>query len=725
MWEDDDGFDFVEPRSAFSHDDLMMGDTALLSRASGSSGPQRMETALLDPDYKFDLGYEQDVSEHAGEGTSEHDGLSCGIDQWLLEEQMQASNRHTGKISISRKFNLLDVPVFSSPENYSFALQAAYQQIPKRAKLLPLWETNPFLAPIFGHGSSFFPGVRLEGFPVQPEVRPPAVEITSNMEWVLSDRPTFTKAVSRAKDLSFEESEDVSRQKALNRMIAIFKSGPEFSDLGRRILAELGSNRTGHSSKIFSTVEDAVAFKATKTILSRTGAFLKYMFFCQQMSKPVWPLKEDLCYSYVDGLKRAGAAATKARSFIQAVGFMKGVLDPDGASEVLESTRCRGSSFVQAVKKRRTKRRRKLKAKEVAWLETVCDDSPDYFDRNFSGFYLFLLYGRARRGDTNSVSRIIRDFRGRSEGFLQIEAGDIKTGNTAEKKSLLLPLTAPRQGLRSKPWADSWMAAREFMGLPLESEDGKSFALMPAPDLKGGFGKRPLSSSETRKWLIEILRLGEPDGPSDPELLGGHSARATGLSWAAQIGVKAPVRKFLGYHIDPGEVVMATYGRDNAAEPLRQFSKILSAIRAGLFDPDDTRSGYLHGALAQMGFDKWYPGAEFDTDAAERAAAADTESDSSSDTSSSESEGSSSSDESTDADEAAASLGEKLAPLSGCTKAELQSGMLYFHSVFTTVHKLRVSSESTFVCGRVLRVGYKKLEGQTFDWPKCRSCFPP
>lgn len=714
----------VHPPVNLLNDNLMSGDHAFVASRSGSMRTV-MDVTALDPEYELNLGYAEDVSGDATSGLPDSEEFLNvpGIANWMISEQMRNSQADSSLLAVSRKFNLLAGGSFATAENYSFALQAAYQQVPKRAKLQPLWETNPFLAPIFGHPKQLFQQTKLEGYPVQPDLSAPVPLLTQNQDWVLTDRATFTKAVGRSKDLTWEESEDYRRQKAINRMIAIFNSGPEHTQLGRKVLAELGSSAINDKSKVFGSVCDSVARKATSTLLNRTGAFVKYMFFCKKNLKPVWPLDESLCYSYVSMLKTEKAAASKARSFLQAIGFLKGVLDPDGASEVIDSARCQGSSFSQAVQKRKTKRRRRLKVKEVNWLETVCNDSPDMYDRVFTGFQLFLIFGRARRGDTVAIKRLTVDFRGKTDGFIQADADHVKQGRTVEKRQLFLPLTALRQGLRSKPWADSWMAARAALNLPSESDDGRNFPMMPAPNLSGGWTKRPLSSTESKKWLIEILKLGDPNGPEDPGDLGGHTGRHTGMAWASLIGVSHPIRKFLAYHIDSADSTMAVYGRDNAAEPLRQFKKTVMAIREGVFDPDSTRSGYMSGALAQLGFEKWYPGAPLGE--CELMDDEDPEAPNSPSSSSESSGSSDSSDDSSDADDASAKLGKSLAPLRGCGEPEIKSGLLYFHSVFTTVHKLKSQGAASFHCGRILRVGYERVQEQTFDWPKCRTCFPP
>jgi hypothetical protein len=73
----------------------------------------------------------------------------------------------------------------------------------------------------------------------------------------------------------------------------------------------------------------------------------------------------------------------------------------------------------------------------------------------------------------------------------------------------------------------------------------------------------------------------------------------------SKVGASDSVRRFLGYHIAPGDKSMATYSRDAAAEPLRQFCKMLLMIRLKQFDPDVSRSGYLAESVRTLGFEHW------------------------------------------------------------------------------------------------------------------------
>ena len=62
-----------------------------------------------------------------------------------------------------------------------------------------------------------------------------------------------------------------------------------------------------------------------------------------------------------------------------------------------------------------------------------------------------------------------------------------------------------------------------------------------------------------------------------------HSMKATGLSWALQVGVDAVSRRVMGHHRakDSGERMAGRYSRDDVLLGLRAQLKILRAIRQG------------------------------------------------------------------------------------------------------------------------------------------------
>ena len=75
-----------------------------------------------------------------------------------------------------------------------------------------------------------------------------------------------------------------------------------------------------------------------------------------------------------------------------------------------------------------------------------------------------------------------------------------------------------------------------------------------------------------------------------------HSAKATVLSWAAKFGASSGLRRLLGGHAKVKDRVVLEYSRDALAPAMIFVAELYSAIRAGRFLPDATRSGRFANA---------------------------------------------------------------------------------------------------------------------------------
>ena len=635
-----------------------------------------------------------------------------------------------------------------STAGYPNALASSWDRVSKKPHLQQLWESSPFLSTVLGAGSGWLTSFADRKF-VQFGPVPPVPEKSQDVEeeteevrrrrLALSDSLVFARAVRKFSSLSWPESNEIDRTKAFGRWRYIIDKAPAQFEIGRTILGDLATGADSVSEEVM--LADFFTGKATRTLLTRAGPLILFLHWCKVSAVDPFPITEQKAYTYICHLRNVNSAATKAASFKSSLAFAMGVLGLSGVEEVLKSSRLSGAVMGQQLLKPILKQRRAFLVVEVLWFEHLCAGAPDVRDRVLAGFVLFMVFGRPRNGDCSLVSEILWDFVGDSDGFVEVSTTHAKTSRTVAQRTRFLPLTAPRLGLGKTPWADSWRKAREDAGL-LDTNLGSGFALMPAPLLTGGWSDRPLSAGEVRKWSIELLRLRDPLTPT--EVLGTRSGKVTGLSWMSKVGASDSIRRFLGYHIVPGDKSMATYSRDAAAEPLRQFNKMLLMIRLKQFDPDVSRSGYLAESVRTLGFENWsgermptfYTEADWesgrvpaqvrktvDPDIPFEVVAPETpvhlvvplDSDS---------EGTSSSDESEDADVSLAQtdIVEQEAT-AGVSSSSTVAEVLFFHDTLTTVHVQSPLNPEKLRCGRTLRMGYTKVQSLGFHWPRCKDCF--
>ena len=70
-------------------------------------------------------------------------------------------------------------------------------------------------------------------------------------------------------------------------------------------------------------MEDIFARKKSSILQVRLSAMMMYVRWTRSQAFEAFPLKEEQCYSYVDGLRKDGAPATRATSFRSALAFCK------------------------------------------------------------------------------------------------------------------------------------------------------------------------------------------------------------------------------------------------------------------------------------------------------------------------------------------------------------------------------------------------------------------
>ena len=698
-----------------------------------------------------------DVAQGSQLGTSDEGvgpDISYGHYDPIKSRQAAAEYESGLACAVSRKRGdplHLSVEQSGATVGFSDALESLFCRVAKRPVLQQVWETSAFLAPLFGSSAGWLSNPASSTlFQFGPVPPLPRIAIKSKAETVdmarkklaLTDNLVFARAIRRFQSLTWPESLEVDRAKALGRWRYIISIAPEQFEVGRIILGDLA---TGSELSTEETIlADVFANKATKTLLTRSGPLILYIQRCKSIQVLSFPILEQGIYTYVCYLRSVGSPASKAASFKSSLAFAMGSLGLAGVEIVLASSRISGAVFSQHLQKPKLKQRRAFYVVEVLWFEELCSGAPDVRDRVFSGYVLFLVFGRPRNGDCAHVSHIIWDFHEGSLGFVEVGTDSAKTSRTVAQRTRFLPLTAPRHGIGKAPWADSWKQARADSGLPDFNPDGSGFPLMPAPLLTGGWSDRPLSAGEVRKWMVELLMLRAASTPTD--LLGTRTGKITGLSWMSKVGAGDSTRRFLGYHIAPGDKSMSTYSRDAAAEPLRQFCKMLTMIRLKQFEPDKTRSGYLSESVRTIGFDNWeesrMPSFYTEKDWYEKNPVQTVDSPDSALPENvvqevatvlpedllvppvSDSEASSSSDESVDADVSLAQDEIAQAGVGG-SQASTDSAVdvFFFHDTLTTVHVQSLINSQKLRCGRTVRRGFTRLQAVLFHWPKCKDCF--
>ena len=424
----------------------------------------------------------------------------------------------------------------------------------------------------------------------------PALDEVADDPPVSASGPAYQLIGRKRKTVPWAQGDDKARAAAICKWKLIVELFPDASRLGRQLKAV--SELPDRDERVHAILEDSFADKATRTISGRAGSVMQFLRWCEVFIPgiPALPMREEHVYRYLEHLHMTKAPATRGQRFLEAAGFMHGVIGCP-AQGILDSRRCRGASLRSFRTKRLLLQRDPLELSQVAGLENSVFDAESEVDQIFAGFCAFMVHARGRFSDGyKCVSEPKLDVSENGRGFVEVSVTETKTSNRKARRRRALPMVALSLGVTGRPWAARWLQLRLEHGL--DSTDGP---LMPAVSSSGKWTEARLKSSEAVIWMAELLsRAGAPVRSN--QVIGTHSGKATLLSWLAKAGASIEDRKVLGYHTSSKEEVALLYSRDALAGPLLRMEQLIEKVRLGLFRPDETRSGrwVAEGSLREV-----------------------------------------------------------------------------------------------------------------------------
>ena len=516
----------------------------------------------------------------------------------------------------------------------------------------------------------------------------------------------------------------VKWEKILLTALLDFQAGVQFRQV--RL-----ANRLPNIQQYFN---DVFALKSTLTLHTRANPVLRYLKWCVQQGVPGIPFKEDEIYGYLTDHNN-GFAPTFPKSLIGSLAFMYYVLECKSAKACIDRKSLVGCAARQYPKKRKLRQKWPLLVKQVKALERICigEVEADLEEKVASGFFLFMLYSRARHSDAQAAGMISLDvveLEDGIDGFVETCIERSKTSYNLERKTRYLPMSAPVNGLlRHDSWAVHWFKNMDEAKLP----QGRDRPLLPSPLRNGGWNKLPLTAEASTAWLRHLLiKSGTPK--SDLLHYGSHSLKATVLSWLSKRGVPREIRAALGYHAKAVDGTEVVYGRDNMSAPLRVMNSVLDEIVDGNFMPDATKSGMLKKGINIAESFNVYPrraelhsgegGEDFsglEVDAGRKADLQEISDDEISDFSDSEESCDESEPDHDDTETAIAAVVGRWRPIDDM---DAESTAVYVrHSISRMLHVAADEYTDRFMCGRDLSPVYFKLDAKPKVFhPMCAQC---
>jgi hypothetical protein len=503
------------------------------------------------------------------------------------------------------------------------------------------------------------------------------------------------------------------------------------------------------TDEITQVVEDTLHDKSTSTLDKRGLSMLSYAKWHRaDYGTAALPILEERVYLYVKKLRDDLAKPTKAAGFVSSLNFAGAVFDMEGSFNSASSVRVKGAANAQFLKKKPLQQRRKLLTDEVRMLENLVDNADDSRDRIAAGFFCCQLYTRGRFSDLQYSSSLIDDLSFDHGGFLEFQSLCAKTSISKEAKTTFMPLVATAVGLLGTTWGKSWLDQMVIAGLAVRDPYDSTMytfpkgCILPENLRDGSWGDGPTTCSEAGVWLVSLLRMA--GATNVDKMVGTHSLKVTPLSWCAKYGLSIQDREMLGHHSLGKHMSALTYSRDSQARPLQLFQEVISSIKSGAFDPDNTRSG-------RFSVKRLKTTAEPDDAKVDNSSLSSSSTDNPVSTSlttclsestaqpcvssipddiSSSSEDSSESD-SSDSDDSVPEFpgkGKGLEDVEGVVNSLAQGSVVFLHASSMIVHFAQPGERSKLKCGRIFNLSYNKLKFPINFKPLryhllCKQCF--
>ena len=446
--------------------------------------------------------------------------------------------------------------------NLSEAINHAFLQSCKLSSIKLPWETQ-FMTPVFGEATdSVLAAPSLAALPPQPVG---SQDFQSQMASV-GDVVRFDSCVyllSHCADFDFHEKRAKLSVVAVRKLVVVLE----------RVAGDAA----------FDDIEACVGTRSPNTVIKRANALLDFLRWCDlaQPGVPV-PFQETLVWQRVQELRKSKKAPSKANALLSAIRFMHHVLGHNMGA-ILESRRVLGLAAQCASEAPWVRQAKHLTVSQVREVHRLLESCSDKFTRAACAYILIALYGRCRHSDLCCIHDVLRDFEG-CRGFLQIRTGVHKTASVSRRRSQLLCILVPAQGVVPQPWLQKACEALEGVGIPCSGVVDGPFFRPPSNDACTGLLNRPVSSQEVGMLMRHILDI--PQDVCDPARVTSHSLKCTCLTWVSKANFDRDTCAVLGRHARSTNSSEAIYSRDLSGPPTSQLAGLLRAIAAGEFNPE-------------------------------------------------------------------------------------------------------------------------------------------
>ena len=269
-------------------------------------------------------------------------------------------------------------------------------------------------------------------------------------------QPSHSAVRKRIVLTTYNIHDDELRSRALNRFKILVCLDLSATGIGRSMLNCMGN--LDSSTDVLQVLEDALASKATGTLLKRASSLWRWANWLAASGKGACFVQtEATVYQYMNYLRDSGSAPTSASHFVEAVRFAEQVfkLVKMNVQAVLTS-RVTGAAHNMFLQKRKLKQAPPFSVQAASAFEDICIHDNRSHVRAICGSILFCIFACVRWFDAMRIESLQLD-KYITMSLLEASTSKHKTSMTKETKTMLLPFTSLGRLLGSVDWAESFL----------------------------------------------------------------------------------------------------------------------------------------------------------------------------------------------------------------------------------------------------------------------------
>ena len=306
--------------------------------------------------------------------------------------------------------------------------------------------------------------------PELPEVGEPEPEnpVTAALEKMKRKGLTSIcdKVIKALPDKDFKQVRTELWNKALNKLLLVFTLACFPGDLGTRVWTKFVVEQQSEQAK--EILRDVLGNKSPNTVNKRCNSILALIDWLHAREVFSWPLQVEGVLDFMNAESRGKKALSRGKALLGAMRFFRFVMQFEQLDVIINDPQLIGRSKRLDGMKTEIHQARPLKLSEVKRMEGfMIGDSPTR-DKYLMGCALFVLYSRSRWSDIAYVEYLELDsseVNGQPFGFVESSTRHQKTGTSALKKAMQMPLVCPVLGVSEVEWAHIWMETVMSMGL--------------------------------------------------------------------------------------------------------------------------------------------------------------------------------------------------------------------------------------------------------------------